>query len=69
MFYHLLDREKIYTIITRLKAHALIPNWTTLRLKLTMKDSILMGETFYIHADNMDIAISNIKTFIICLNY
>ena len=44
-----------------------ISNLTTLRLKLTMKDSILMAENSSIYAEWIEVIISNIKTFTICL--
>ena len=44
----------------------LISNLTSLRLKMTMKDSILMAENAYIHIEWIEEISSSIKTLIIC---
>ena len=56
-----------FTLITRLKAHVLISNLASSRLKKTMMDSQLMAEDLSVHAEWIDDILLNIKTFIICL--
>ena len=66
-FYFYVKVNNFFTLIPHLKAHVLISNLTSSRLKLTMKNPIPTAESSSIHAENIEVLISNIRIFIICL--